>query len=390
MMRVLLILTLTLWSPCTAKKEEIHRHPHFPRVSLSEDKRLEEYAKRNYTWPIQKFSPDTEGWTNLMKERIGQVTELEGNVSTGIRYEGFMQTLRSAVLAPNFTEHGFGLARCPEDLLAALQEGIHDGLDTAHFEGEVEPILGPRCKFISRQDLTRRVLEELKHYAGTSSSNAWKRDDLLDDFVSTIHSSSHYLSKLVLLLQCENTETWVGFPLIPFKAYGFRLYQNNSQLLMHVDKMQTHVVSFILHIDSSEDADPWPIFIEDLQGRTHEVTLTPGDMCFHGRPKVFNGSWYTSVFVHYYPKFGWAETHHELEAHYVIPPEWNAPAPAEKKYEPLEMIGTSMREPNCPHQWCRTQESIKWSGPGEEGYWIDAEQQKHPFNPQPVEWNDEL
>ena len=47
---------------------------------------------------------------------------------------------------------------------------------------------------------------------------------------------------------------------------------------MHVDKMQTHVVSFILHIDSSDDAEPWPIFIEDLQGRTHEVTLTPGDM----------------------------------------------------------------------------------------------------------------
>ena len=47
---------------------------------------------------------------------------------------------------------------------------------------------------------------------------------------------------------------------------------------MHVDRMQTHVVSFILHVDSSEDAEPWPIFIEDLQGRTHEVTLTPGDM----------------------------------------------------------------------------------------------------------------
>ena len=47
---------------------------------------------------------------------------------------------------------------------------------------------------------------------------------------------------------------------------------------MHVDKMQTHVISFILHIDSSEDAEPWPIFIEDLQGRTHEITLTPGDM----------------------------------------------------------------------------------------------------------------
>lgn len=132
----------------------------------------------------------------------------------GDRYEGFIQTLRAAVLAPNFTEHGFGLARCPEDLLAALQEGIRDGLETARYEAEVEPILGPRCKFINRADLTRRVLEELKHYA----------------------------------------ETWVGFPLIPYKAYGFRLYQNSSQLLMHVDKMQTHVISFILHIDSSEDA----------------------------------------------------------------------------------------------------------------------------------------
>ena len=76
----------------------------------------------------------------------------------------------------------------------------------------------------------------------------------------------------------EKSETWAGIPLTPFRAYGFRLYQNNSQLLMHVDKLQTHIVSFILHIDSSDDAEPWPIVIEDLQGRTHEVTLTPGDM----------------------------------------------------------------------------------------------------------------
>jgi len=85
-MRSLCLLTLivgiTVWSPCTAKNEEMYRHPRFPRVSLSEDKRLEEYAKRNYTWPIQKFVPDTVGWNNLMKERIGQVTELEEGVST--------------------------------------------------------------------------------------------------------------------------------------------------------------------------------------------------------------------------------------------------------------------------------------------------------------------
>lgn len=62
------------------------------------------------------------------------------------------------------------------------------------------------------------------------------------------------------------SETWANIELTPYLAYGFRLYRNNSQLQMHVDKSQTHVVSFILHIDSSEDAEPWPILIEDFNG----------------------------------------------------------------------------------------------------------------------------
>ena len=40
----------------------------------------------------------------------------------------FQQTVKSAFVVPNFTEHGFGLARCPQDLLTALQKGIRDGL----------------------------------------------------------------------------------------------------------------------------------------------------------------------------------------------------------------------------------------------------------------------
>jgi hypothetical protein len=54
--------------------------------------------------------------------------------------------------------------------------------------------------------------------------------------------------------------------LTPVTAYGFRLYRNGSTLDMHVDKPQSHVISFILHIDSSEDAEPWPILIEDFHG----------------------------------------------------------------------------------------------------------------------------
>jgi hypothetical protein len=63
-----------------------------------------------------------------------------------------------------------------------------------------------------------------------------------------------------------NPETWAGMELRPHFAYRFHLYRNESNLYMHVDKLETHVISFILHIDSSDNAKPWPIMIEDLQG----------------------------------------------------------------------------------------------------------------------------
>ena len=180
-------------------------------VALHEVDRIEEYHKRNYTWP-PKYIPDSAGYKALMESRIAQVAEIE---NYGDRYEGYMQTVRSAFLVPNFTEHGFGLARCPQDLLDALQQGIHDDFDKKRFETKPLVMEGPRAWFISRPDLTRRALRELEHYA----------------------------------------EEWAkGMDLVPHVAYGFRLYRNESVLHMHVDKSQTHIISFILHIDSSEDS----------------------------------------------------------------------------------------------------------------------------------------
>ena len=72
-----------------------------------------------------------------------------------------------------------------------------------------------------------------------------------------------------------------------------------------------------------------------------------------------------------------------LEAQYRIPSGWNKPAPENKKYVPLYMEGTSYREKTCPDDWCATQNTIKWSGPGEEGFWIDPAFKKHPLNAKP-------
>ena len=284
-----------------------------------------------------------------MEERFGQVSELS---DSGDRYEGYIQTIHSAFLVPNFTEHGFGLARCPDELITTLRQAIREGLPHARDEVNTPVINAPQPPlFVDRPDLTRRVLHELQPHA----------------------------------------EEWSGLSLTPYRAYGFRLYRNESQLTMHVDKMQTHIISVILHIDSSEDAEPWPIFIEDFQGRTHEVILTPGDMlfyesskCYHGRPRRLNGSWYSSIFVHYYPSEGWYEQNHELEAHYAVPPHWSRDPVGPRQYQRLEMVGTSLRQPDCPDDWCATQNSVKWSGPGKMGYYITPTMEQVPFHPKEI------
>ena len=127
------------------------------REPLTEDVRVREHDKRySREWPPAKFTPDTVGWNTLMSERLRQVAEID---SLDRRYEGYMQVVMTGMLLPNFTEYGFGLARGPEGLSAALREGIRGGLERgeARLEHSVEVIEGPRCLFIDRPDLTQRV-----------------------------------------------------------------------------------------------------------------------------------------------------------------------------------------------------------------------------------------
>ena len=68
-----------------------------------------------------------------------------------------------------------------------------------------------------------------------------------------------------------------------------RIYQNGSSLVMHYDKVHTHVISSIVHIIHDEGSE-WPIEIEDHEGNLHAQNLEPGQMlfyesaaCLHGR-----------------------------------------------------------------------------------------------------------
>jgi hypothetical protein len=106
-------------------------------------------------------------------------------------------------------------------------------------------------------------------------------------------------------------EEWVGgMKLKPTSIYGIRANRNGSSLIMHYDKIQTHVISSIVHIarEYFDDNHPWPIEIEDHDGELHAVNLEPGQMlfyesaaCLHGRRQVLRGKYYASVFTHYQP-----------------------------------------------------------------------------------------
>lgn len=326
--------------------------------TLNESERVAEHHQKGYQWPIpdEMYSPKSPGWLNLMKRRFQQIERIQDDQD---RYNAYYQNIIAAHLISNFTEHGFGLTRCmDEELMNELRQAIYDGIDTAPLESDEPIIPGPNPPlFIDRGDLMIKVVSKLQNYA----------------------------------------ETWSGIELKPYGAYGLRIYRNESELLMHTDRAHTHIISFIMHVASSNDSVLWPIFIEDFHGNTHEVNLTSGDILFyesskllHGRPKPFHGSWYCSVFVHYYPKYPTYNWHPDMnqrrEAHIAVPPSWTKEYQDENATESddltkVVMVETAFKEPDCPYQWCGTMKTIQWSGPGEDNVLITPTKERLPFYP---------
>jgi len=106
-------------------------------------------------------------------------------------------------------------------------------------------------------------------------------------------------------------EEWYGGELRLTSIYGIRKYINGSVLRMHVDTVNTHVVSAIINVDQEVEED-WPLLILDHEDNEHKIIMKPGDMVLyesakllHGRPDVFVGSHYDNIFIHYQPTTGW-------------------------------------------------------------------------------------
>ena len=143
-----------------------------------------------------------------MRRRFAQAEQIynpnlsdhENNID---RFIAYCETMNQAMLSQNFTQYGWGLTRAPTELVDYLKQNLHDGLDKAKEEVELDIISSggsdddspyfQRPLFIHQDSLNQLVLEELQ--------------------------SMH--------------EEWSGIPLIGQTAYGLRIYRNESVLHMH-------------------------------------------------------------------------------------------------------------------------------------------------------------
>ena len=270
------------------------------------------------------------------------IARMPDDDENGAKYNAYMAAVHSALVAPSFTEYGWGLTRAPRDLVDALRERLLRGLEDG--DAPVEESEHP-------------VAEEYPDQLALMISIGGLADRAMEEMLP-IH------------------EAWSGVDLVPNNAYGLRVYRNQSNLQMHVDESATHVISSILHVDHDPDGEPWPLVIEDLRGNTNEVFLESGDMllyesskCFHGRPRRYNGRWYSSLFTHYYPA-DWDEERVHMDAHYWVPPGWHEVRENEEGTdaadggpEKLVVTETSFKEPGCEHEWCALKDAIRWERP---------------------------
>lgn len=177
------------------------------RPSEADRVKLWKQNKKN-TWP-PTWQKETDRFKAAMEFREKELLMLPG---LNERWENYMQFTQSR-LVPRFTTHGFEVIQTPELIHQKLKAAVDKGIDNwehLRHERQIDAVHTPLpSKFVDLHGMDWEVLSELK----------------------------------------ELHEQWGGMELEPTSAYGVRLYQNGSSLIMHYDKVNktqsTQYVYFI-------------------------------------------------------------------------------------------------------------------------------------------------
>lgn len=134
-------------------------------------------------------------------------------------------------------------------------------------------------------------------------------------------------------------EDWAGQPLQRSWGYGIRSYGPGSWLHIHRDRIDTHVLSCIVHV-ADQSNQPWPLDFIDHDAVHHQVIFKQGTMLFyeslcpHGRASEFDGDYYRNMYFHWRPR-NW-----DPSSYANLTCKFKGIAEARKSNQQLKLIGS--------------------------------------------------
>jgi len=283
------------WSECEAcpacaedaspESLRIHGEDHYGKLkAISEPERVAAFKELFGEWPPPAWlEKETPSYSQAMAERERQIMQLTNRQH---RWDGWV-SLCQARAVNNFTEKQYNIRKIPKHLHDKLMKVLHDGMATARDEGGALGV-GGTAKIVRNDRVLYEIQKEL----------------------APMHSE------------------WAGVELEPTSSYGIRIYQEGATMVDHLDVLETHVISSVLHIDDDIDED-FPLEVQDAHGVYKPASLKPGEMvfyesakCFHRRAKPMKGRFHANVFLHYRPK-AWASTGLARDkVRLMVPPHW--------------------------------------------------------------------
>lgn len=169
----------------------------------------------------------------------------------------WVRRLRGVHYLPQFTHHGVQVEELPTQVKTRLYDFLHDNMDNI----KLEP-----AKKNKKMCYPTESGEEV-HPGFVQLPKALKDD--VAAALKPIH------------------ERWCNCKLKYSAFYGIRLYYNGCALRCHVDRIETHVVSSVIHI-ADDVQESWPIEIKDHYGRFHSANLAAGEMLHYESAKLLH------------------------------------------------------------------------------------------------------
>lgn len=271
---------------------------HFPDLGV----RVLPRSGRAVFWNNQNADGSENPRMRHEGEPLGSTADKKLIITKWFRERGFGPpfTRRLGSVIPAYTADGYTMSACPPDLFAALSDFTRSA-----FASEAAEV-------VAKADESH-----ITYLTGITNATAEDGGEGTRGALTALAPLPAELSARVLAEMRAPLEAWAGVPLEPVCAYGVRSYNRGTCLAVHQDRVDTHIVSAVIHISDVSDRgadgepNPWPLRLVDHAARRHDVVMRPGDAffyegarCNHGRPTPFEGEHHRNMYVHFRPA-GW-------------------------------------------------------------------------------------